>query len=1031
MKFRNLFTLLLLSFTATVRGQQFTEPGWFQYPERTRSGHEMPEVGQASFGLMSLGAGPAIAEAITPEIESLARGLEHDPKRIFDWVQGRIRYVHYFGSKKGAQLTLLERSGNDFDQCALLVALLRAAGLDPAYEFGLTYIPYEQPNERDFRHWLGLTMPAINISEALDFAIDLNLQRGFPTADAQLGNVILHRVWVTLTWNGTNYWLDPAFKVTQQVVGADLGAAMQLSTGTLLSVAGGTNTTDSIRGLNEAALRNKLRDYATNFLFDLQTFYPNAWVEDVLGVPYVVSSPTNALNDSRSGLPCTVLTNFQTLSWENIPTNFMATLNVTLADTNRLLFLPELQGQRLSLVFGNGGLGELWLEDNLLLQKQTSGGGTVDVGLSVNHPHGSWNSTNNTLIDSNAGDHSTSIAYQRTNASYAITYAFEPDPGWLRRRQERLDSYRQKGLPDTSREVVTETLNIMGLNWMTQTEWMNRLLAPEQQMLVQKHHRLGRMGQEAGKGYYIDAYMQMNGIYPASGNTPGDKSRKDRFFEWGAYLNSAAEHGLIEQLQSSNLVAASTVKMLHKANANGQRIFQAKSSSWTTGSNVRNQLTGYSTSTLNTFGAYINAGYTLLLPQHGSNAVAGAGTWAGYGAALRGVNTNGGLETQMLISGNYHGAYISTPTATADPDYLSGVASRQSDRFARNSPLTTTPFAGDPVSMVDGSFTVSATDLSVGDREPRGLSFSRHYSSARRHHNQVGMAHGWIHNYHFNLAEVSAPLAGLGTTTAEQSASMIVAAKASFELYATNGNAKNWMVTALIAKWGIDQLTSNAVSISLGPDTLQFVRQPNGTLTPPAGSTMTLTKSGSAYNLSERHGNTFKFSSAGRLTNIVDQYGQPLTITYNASNWVSTVKDWKDRTFTFNYGGTPSRLTSITDGTRTVFFGYTTSAGQLNLTSVTDPESKTSTFIYDTNHQIIATVNALNQVVTSNRYDNFGRVIEQYSQGDANQTWRLYWADYITVEEKSDGCTQAIFLRRQAQAYYDARRAGPFHRSIL
>jgi hypothetical protein len=101
-----------LSFTATVRGQQFTQPGWFQYPERTRSGHEMPEVGQASFGLMSLGAGPAIAEAITPEIESLSRGLEHDPKRIFDWVQGRIRYVHYFGSKKGAQLTLLERSGN-------------------------------------------------------------------------------------------------------------------------------------------------------------------------------------------------------------------------------------------------------------------------------------------------------------------------------------------------------------------------------------------------------------------------------------------------------------------------------------------------------------------------------------------------------------------------------------------------------------------------------------------------------------------------------------------------------------------------------------------------------------------------------------------------------------------------------------------------------------------------------------------------------------------------------------------------------
>src|SRR5438552_384059 len=70
----------------------------------------------------------SIAEAITPEIQALARGLENDPARIFDYVHDHIRHVLYFGSKKGAQLTLLERSGNDFDQCALLVSLLRAAG---------------------------------------------------------------------------------------------------------------------------------------------------------------------------------------------------------------------------------------------------------------------------------------------------------------------------------------------------------------------------------------------------------------------------------------------------------------------------------------------------------------------------------------------------------------------------------------------------------------------------------------------------------------------------------------------------------------------------------------------------------------------------------------------------------------------------------------------------------------------------------------------------------------------------------------
>ena len=128
---------------------------------------------------------------------------------------------------------------------------------------------------------------------------------------------------------------------------------------------------------------------------------------------------------------------------------------------------------------------------------------------------------------------------------------------------------------------------------------------------------------------------------------------------------------------------------------------------------------------------------------------------------------------------------------------------------------------------------------------------------------------------------------------------------------------KNWLVTALIAKWGVDQMTKSGVSVSLGKDTVQFVQQPNGAFTPPANSTATLTASNSAYSLLMRHGNRFNFNGAGLLTNITDQYSQPLNLTYNSSNWVSTVTDWKNRTFTFNYSGTPSRLTSVSDGTRT------------------------------------------------------------------------------------------------------------------
>ncbi len=1016
MKFRNLFTLLLLSFTATVRGQQFTEPGFFNSASREvqlqmKPWDESKTGDPETSGAMSLASYPEIAEAITPEIQALARGLENNPVEIFAYVRDHIRYVHYFGSKKGAQLTLLERSGNDFDQCALLVALLRAGGHTAGYRFGTVGMFYELGSgdnyHHDFKHWLGLSEPNTNWTNSLTYATGLNDVRGYPFTggfSSVSNRLVFHRVWVRLTWNNTVYSLDPAFKVYEPVSGINLATAMGLDTNQLMTAAGGTNTADYVQSLSEVNLRNKLRDYTTNLLFHIQTNRTNASVEDILGG----NSFQEGLSfDSLAFVPLVWEDTSPAVDWDYIPTNLMTTLKITVdATTNRLVYMPQLQGQRLSLTFSNSGSAQLWLDDELLLQKQTSGGSDVDVALAVDHPHGYWDWANNRLINTNWNDHTFTTTYQRTNASYAICYAFEPDQDWLLQRRRQLDRYRQQGLADTSREVVTETLNIMGLTWMLQTERMSGVIAAQQDMLLMRHHRIGRMAQELGRGYYIDV-SQLSSIVPANGQSSSDLSRTDRVSDMGIYFSSAAEHGVIEQLQPGNLVASSTVKMLQAANTNTQRTYLARSANW---SSINTNLSNYDKNWLKT--TFIDRGYRLLLPANGSNAVAGAGSWAGYGLIASGNVTNAtGIfrDIKMLISGGYNGAFISDANAVVDTAYVSRTGVLQPGSFDPASPYLRHDYAVDPVSMVDGSFHLSTTDLSLGQAEPRGITVSRHYSSSRRHHNLAGMANGWVHNYHIKATDVSAPLASLGDTTPAQMAPLIVATRAALALYSTNGTAKHLAVCSLIAKWGIDQTINNAVSISLGKDTLQFIKQPNGTFTPPAGSTMTLLKTNGAYWLRERHGNTFKFSGAGLLTNIVDLYDKVLSVSYNSSNWVSTVKDWKNRTFTFNYSDTPSRLTSVTDGSRTVFFGYTTSAGQLNLTSVTDPENKTSTFIYDTNHQIVATVNALNQIVTSNRYDNFGRVIEQYSQGDTNQTWRLYWGDSQTVEEDPTGARKRFF----------------------
>ena len=59
-------------------------------------------------------------------------------------------------------------------------------------------------------------------------------------------------------------------------------------------------------------------------------------------------------------------------------------------------------------------------------------------------------------------------------------------------------------------------------NALDQVELADRVLGRQLGMLPQHHHRFGRVGQETGKGYYVDAYMQLTGVFPDSGFTTND-----------------------------------------------------------------------------------------------------------------------------------------------------------------------------------------------------------------------------------------------------------------------------------------------------------------------------------------------------------------------------------------------------------------------------------------------------------------------------------------------------------------------------
>ncbi|MCK4744871.1 transglutaminase domain-containing protein [Candidatus Parcubacteria bacterium] len=91
---------------------------------------------------------------ITPEIEALVEELKYDPLKIFYWVHNNIKIDFYHGSRGGSVGALEKMEGNQYDQCSLLIALLRAAGLHTRYARG-----WAELSEEKLMNWTGGNTP--------------------------------------------------------------------------------------------------------------------------------------------------------------------------------------------------------------------------------------------------------------------------------------------------------------------------------------------------------------------------------------------------------------------------------------------------------------------------------------------------------------------------------------------------------------------------------------------------------------------------------------------------------------------------------------------------------------------------------------------------------------------------------------------------------------------------------------------------------------------------------------------------------
>jgi RHS repeat-associated protein len=621
-------------------------------------------------------------------------------------------------------------------------------------------------------------------------------------------------------------------------------------------------------------------------------------------------------------------------------------------------------------------LTKLWLDDELLAQ-----GDAESMILSIDHPYAADNGT--------YGDHTATYKIE-PGATYVIISGFgaKTPERYLEKRQRILDTYRDSGLADSSREVFAETLYVMGQTWMEETTRSNNLLAQLADVITVSHHRFGVMAQESG--YSVAVKSQGLTLNPRQLNFENAETLAKTL----AYLMDAMQSGVLEQLQEERPVV-STIKLLSIANSAGQKIFLANSGNF---ANIEPQLTGYSLEDIENFRSYVADSTIFILPANGQlNLI----DWQGKGY-ISYQDKGEEKSIGMIVGDGFNAGY------GAIMDISPIVGDVVNDYYPELKPAADTvahPESPDPVDMTTGAFLYDRTDISLGGDEPNGLNFARSYNSSN--HRQLStMGYGWRHNYDMFATVHSDASAGLGQRSPVDGAALLVASFSCLDLLRGEPDIKDWVTSSLISNWAMDQLTHNSVSIHFNAKALSYILLPDGTYNPPPGVTTELIQENGLFQLKERFGSRVFFDSSNKVASWQDVDNNTMAFGYNGDR-LATVKDSFNRTLTFNYAG--DLLASVADSTgRTVAYVYD---GANNLSSHTDLAGKVWGYGYDSSHHLTTLVNPLQITTADNSYDGLGRVSTQTvpRQGGATATYNFFFAGTRNLEQDPEGYETIYF----------------------
>ena len=911
---------------------------------------------------------PAASDA---RIQELARGLDHDWERCFDFVRNHILYTPYPGIVKGPERTLLDREGNDADQAFLLCALLRASGYDtatvlytplnasPSLESGFIFPLYNFDGKSLYNAvaWLGA-----NSNNDISRKLGSNGLGLCWIGDDHIG---IEHYWVRVEIDGKQIHLDPSIKPQPVKAAKDAFAASGYNRDAFLAAAGGTVDANSARNLSE----NGIAAYLTERVAALKAAWnaPGASPDSVLGqqtiTPYALGDPRFPGQWSSHSAPIDLLAG---------PANTINALRVKVTLDNHgcafdnstsnpsngreLSFYLDEVGSR-TLWFakdGNGALGFFVDDGEVSRSAIWSDLGSAVIGVDVaytNHP------TYNTYRMKPEDGHVHALC---------VSLGGDSDDGIRKVATKRISELRKRGLSNSDKAMVAATLQLQGQQWLAQ---------------VERHMRLWSkiVGGERSHFYNMGISGQKEGPYVDMANTFGKGWGGSGLVKSYMLFSSALEHSVIEQLNGAEHQAVSTVKILSLANASGNPIYFANSNNVST---VMSALSGYSDNQKNAFTAAAQSGKIYLLHQ---NATVTLNQWTGMGyVEYARDNDTGMVKTGMIISGDMNGGNA-TEEFNPDGDEYIDNSYRSTDYQSGDVNQTT---QGDPVSMPSGAYLDSSVDLAVLRAVP--LAWARSYDT-RSADADGDLGRGWSHGFETYVSETTDADAALGASSLDAILPTVVATIAAEDLMSeTDGLsageiARRWTVAALVANWWTEQLPQTCVAVKTGATTFSFQKMPDGSYAPAPGVTATLTRDNNGlYTLQERHGNTYRFNADKKLASIANPSGNTTTLVYTDGK-LACIQNSFGATMTLARDGN-GRIASVTDNSgKRVSYAYDSNGC---LTSVTDAAGEAWTYSYDPDtHRMVSKKNPNGDFLIRNTYSDYGQVTNQISSN--GQPWRF------------------------------------------